>query len=80
MTLSDIFGIGGVGLILAAYFLSVNKVVSQDSASYSWINLSGALLAFVSCYMIGSVPFTVLQAIWAVISIHSLWKIYSKKA
>jgi hypothetical protein len=74
MNLCDIFGVGGVGMILAAYFLSVNKMVSLESPTYNLLNLVGAILAFVSCWMLGSMPFVFLQAVWACVSIHSLWK------
>lgn len=72
MVLSDIIGASGVTLILLAYFLNVAKVLQSHSTVFLVLNGIGSLLACWSSYLIGSVPFMVLEGAWAFISFTAL--------
>ncbi|MDP5170099.1 MAG: hypothetical protein NWR72_07625 [Bacteroidia bacterium] len=74
MELSTILGAVGVTGILAAYLLNVMKKLDREDSLYLWLNAVGAALACASSVMIGSVPFTILEGTWVVVSLVGLWK------
>ena len=58
----------GVGLLLLAYLLNLIKRASQSSRLYATLNVVGAGLACYSSYLIGFVPFIILEGVWLVVS------------
>ncbi len=70
--MADIIGYFGVGLILLAYFLNLFNKIDNDSRGYMWMNLIGASLACVSSVLIKSIPFTILEGTWALVSLVAL--------
>lgn len=68
----------GVSGILLAYFLNLFNKISQNSYGYILINLFGATLACISSIMIKSVPFTILEGTWAVVSLIGLINLFLK--
>jgi hypothetical protein len=71
MDIATILGMIGVSGILGAYFLNM---IDQNSYPYIWINLVGATLACISSVMIESIPFTILEGVWALVSLIALVK------
>lgn len=74
MDLATIIGLIGVSGILGAYFLNLFNLISQESYPYILINLIGATLACISSVMIESLPFTILEGVWALVSLVALAK------
>ena len=73
MNISDWLGFIGVFLILLAYFLNeINKITNKDIA-FILLNLIGASLACLASILINYVPFIVLEAAWALVSLVSLF-------
>jgi hypothetical protein len=70
--MADLIGYFGVGLILLAYFLNLFNKLDNNSRLYMWINLIGAGLACVSSVLIKSIPFTILEGTWALVSLVAL--------
>ncbi len=70
--MADLIGYFGVGLILLAYFLNLYNKLDNNSRLYMWINLIGAGLACVSSVLIQSIPFTILEGTWALVSLVAL--------
>lgn len=70
--MADLIGYFGVGLILLAYFLNLFNKIDNESLVYIWINLIGAVLACVSSVLIKSIPFTILEGTWALVSVVAL--------
>jgi hypothetical protein len=70
--MADLIGYFGVGLILLAYFLNLFNKIDNDSRGYMWMNLIGASLACVSSVLIKSIPFTILEGTWALVSLVAL--------
>ena len=70
--MADLIGYFGVGLILLAYFLNLYNKLDNNSRLYMWINLIGAGLACVSSVLIKSIPFTILEGTWALVSLVAL--------
>lgn len=70
-----IVGSVGVGLLLLAYLLNLARRTPQDSKLYAWLNIIGAGLACYSSYLIGFVPFIILEGTWFVVSLIALVKL-----
>jgi len=63
-----LIGSAGVALLLLAFFLNLVRVLSTESYPYTALNFAGASLAGYASYMIGFVPFVVLEGTWAVVA------------
>ena len=80
MTLADWIGSVGVSILLVAFLLNLLKKIAQDSLSYVFMNLVGALLAGIASWMINYTPFIILEAVWVMVSLVSLVSILRKPA
>jgi hypothetical protein len=68
MSTTDMISAAGVTLILAAFFLSTFKFISASSSSYFVLNFLGGALACWGSMLIPSLPFTILEGVWAVVA------------
>jgi len=75
-----ILGIIGVAFILVGFLLDeFNTPVNQDSESYQILNIVGSgFLAYYS-YILGSIPFIVLNAVWFIASFYKLTRILYRR-
>jgi hypothetical protein len=67
-TEATIIGFAGVALLLVAFLLSLLKVLRLDGYPYTTLNFVGAALACYSSYLIGFMPFVVLEGVWALVA------------
>ena len=58
----------GVALLLLAFLLNLVRLLSTESYSYTALNFAGAALAGYASYLIGFVPFVILEGTWAVVA------------
>ncbi|GAB4335107.1 MAG: hypothetical protein OHK0038_12600 [Flammeovirgaceae bacterium] len=65
---------GGVTLILLAYLADSLGYVQKNNTSYWLINLVGSLLAAIGAWLIHSIPFVILESVWAITSLYGLYK------
>jgi hypothetical protein len=72
---STLIGSAGVTLLLVAFFLNLIKRLAQDSVAYTLLNLVGAALAGYASWLIGFIPFVVLEGTWAVVAAVALLRI-----
>jgi hypothetical protein len=72
MTVADWIGSIGVSILLVAFLLNLLKKIAQDSVSYVFMNLIGALLAGLASWMINYTPFIILEAVWVLVSLVTL--------
>ena len=72
--LADVLGALGVSLILTAYFLNLKNKLSSQESTYLLLNLVGAGFACASSMLLNSIPFTILEGTWFIVSAWSLWK------
>lgn len=72
--MADILGTFGVFLILLAYLLNILDKIEPEHIAYILMNLIGAILACWSSILLGSIPFTILEATWALVSFAALIK------
>ena len=74
MTLKDLIGTFGVGLILLAYFLNMFSLIKKDGTLYFFINILGAGIACLAAVLIHFMPFIILEAAWVIVSVVGLLK------
>ncbi|MGH7950223.1 MAG: CBU_0592 family membrane protein [Candidatus Binataceae bacterium] len=72
MTFDQGVGTVGVALLLAAFFLNQFGFLNADSRRYQSLNASGAALACYASYLIGFLPFVVLEAFWTAFALIAL--------
>ena len=78
MSTSDITATIGVSLLLIAFILNSRKIIATESIGYAVLNIIGAGLCGYSAYLISFYPFVVLETVWVVIALVSLFKIVSR--
>ncbi len=66
---ATLIGSVGVAVLLVAFLLNLFKVLRADGYLYMGLNLVGAGLACYSSYLIGFMPFVVLEGVWAVVAL-----------
>jgi hypothetical protein len=71
-TLGDIVGSIGVALLLAAFALNAFGRLRSDSRWYGALNAIGAGLATVASWLIGYLPFVVLEGTWCIVALARL--------
>ena len=69
---ADVLGTIGVAILLGAFALNQWNYWRNDSLAYLWANAIGASLACASSYLIGFIPFVVLEGVWAAASAAAL--------
>ena len=72
MSIDQIIGSLGVGILLLAYALNVSGKLSVDARAYAGLNVAGAGLACLASCMIAFYPFVVLEGVWTVVSLWAL--------
>jgi nicotinamide riboside transporter PnuC len=78
MTYTDWIGTLGVSILLSAFFLNLFNKISQDKPWYEMLNIAGAAIACYASVLLHYVPFIILEASWALVSIMGLIKFYRK--
>ena len=78
MSLTDLIGTIGVGLILLAYFLNMFSLIKKEGNLYFIINILGAGVACFAAVLIHFMPFILLEAAWVIVSLVGLLKSIKK--
>ncbi len=68
MDLATLIGSTGVSLLLLAFFLNLFRFLRAEGYPYLVMNLAGGGLACYSSWLIGFMPFVVLEGTWAVVA------------
>ena len=66
---ATLIGALGVALLLAAFLLNLLRLLRSEGRPYLALNLVGASLACYASYLIGFMPFVVLEGVWAVVAL-----------
>ncbi len=74
MTDTDWIGSLGVFLILLAYILNIFGKLKPGQLAFILLNLIGASLACVASIIMNYWPFIVLEAVWSLASLVSLFR------
>lgn len=72
MNINDLIGFTGVAILLLAFLLNLLKKITSTGLPYIIMNIVGAGLACLASWLIGYIPFVVLEATWMVVSIFAL--------
>lgn len=81
MTLPDILGVVGVGLILIAYAGATNGRLDPKKAPALLLNLVGALLILGSLYFDFNLSAVLMEGAWALVALFGLARlVFGKKA
>ncbi len=72
MSISNWIGTIGVSLLLVAFFLNAFGLLAHDSRRYHLLNAAGAGLSCYASWLIGFIPFVVLEATWGLVAIAAL--------
>lgn len=78
MTYTDWIGTLGVSILLSAFFLNLFNKLSKHKPYYEILNISGAAIACYASVLLNYIPFIILEASWALVSIIGLIKFYKK--
>ncbi len=78
MSYNDVVGTIGVGIILAAYVMTIFSFIKKDGVLFYVMNIIGASLACYASILINYLPFIILEATWAMVSILGLVKVLKK--
>ncbi len=79
METENIIGTVGVSLLLLAFFLNLFRIISVDNRLYTLLNLAGAGIACYASWLIGFMPFVILEGTWAAVALVALIRPLVKK-
>ncbi len=79
ITIPDIVGITGVGIILIAYFLLQKGTMTLDHISYHIWNLIGAVLILISLIFSWNLASFIIEICWIAISIYGILKLIKRR-
>lgn len=68
-------GWAGAALILGAYILLSTGRIGGRSRLYQWMNVTGAACFVLNSGYNGAIPSAVLNVVWAMIGLYTLWHI-----
>jgi len=73
------FGYVGLLLIWIAFTLNISKKTNTDSVLYNILNLLGGISLTYYSSTLKSIPFIILQAVWAIFALFNLIRISTRK-
>ncbi len=74
MSYAEWLGSLGVGMLLLAFFLHLFGALDTRSRTYPLLNAVGAGLACYASYLIGFLPFVILEGTWTLCALAALWR------
>lgn len=74
-----LIGTTGAGLILAGFLLNQFGVWKNDNVYYDCINALGSALLVWYAYLLMSIPFLVLNAVWFASAAYDVVKYFAKQ-
>lgn len=78
MDIHTLVGIAGTGIILIAFLLNQFGKWSTESRSYDVANAVGSLILVVYAIMLDSIPFTILNSVWFIVSFRDVVRSFRK--
>lgn len=68
MSAADLYGTLGVSILLAAFVLNQQRLLSEHSRPFLAMNLIGAAICAYSAWLANFMPFLVLETVWAAVA------------
>ncbi|MGH7779930.1 MAG: CBU_0592 family membrane protein [Candidatus Binataceae bacterium] len=75
MLSAQVVGSVGVGMLLLAFFLNLLGFLRSQARQYQVLNIIGAGLSCYASYLIGFVPFVILEATWCAAALLALLRL-----
>jgi hypothetical protein len=75
MKIADVLASIGVILLLIAFLLNLYRRLTAQSKVYEFLNFIGASICCFSSYLIRFYPFIILEGVWAIIALLSLFNV-----
>ena len=72
MDTTTLIGVLGAGTLLVAFIANEMKKLTVDSFWYDFLNLIGAALLAWYAVLLNSIPFLILEGIWALVSLRDV--------
>ncbi len=69
-----LIGVVGAALLLAAFIADALNLMEDEGLWYNILNFVGAALLTWYAVLINSVPFIVIEAVWAAVALRGMWK------
>ncbi len=79
MDFTTTLGITGAGIVLFGFVLNQFGILSTKSRIYDLLNVVGPGILVVYAILLDSVPFLILNVVWAVASAYSFSKTFKKE-
>jgi len=76
----DVLGIVGVSIILITYFLLQIGKIKLEQVLYSFLNLIGSLLIFISLLFSWNLASFIIEVAWIFISLYGIIKSLKRRA
>ncbi|KKU93965.1 MAG: hypothetical protein UY26_C0003G0115 [Candidatus Jorgensenbacteria bacterium GW2011_GWA1_48_13] len=73
MEVTTLIGSAGAAIILIAFFLNQSHKLDRDSIKFDILNLIGSGLLIAYAILLSSIPFTVLNGIWFLVSLRDIF-------
>lgn len=67
-----IIGSLGATITLIAFVLNQTNRISNDNFYYDLANFASGVLLFIYAFILGSVPFMIINAVWGLVSLKDL--------
>jgi len=77
--MTNLIGVAGVAILLVFFILNRLHRISTENIWYDVGNFAGAFLLVIYAYILGSIPFFVLEGVWALFSLLNVVKGLKKK-
>ncbi len=67
-----ITGVAGLAMLLSGFILGEFLKIGEDTISYNILNIIGSVLLAVYAVKLNSIPFMILETVWAIVAIYKL--------
>jgi len=74
-----IIGVVGATIILILFILEQSHKINVDGFWYDGWNFVGSMMLVVYAYLLSSIPFLILNLVWAIFSLKDLFTDFRKK-
>lgn len=69
----EIIGISGMTMILCSFLLNQFQIWTHESFAYDLVNFIGSFLLIIYSVELESLPFTILNVVWAAVSLKDIY-------
>jgi hypothetical protein len=77
--MTTILGSIGLTLLLSAFVLNQLNRLSPDTITYNVLNIVGGILLTYYALILSSIPFLILESVWAGFALYKLWQILRQR-